>query len=49
MPGLVSNYFLDMLIKLQKQICRTVGPTLAASFEPLPRGQNIADSSFIYR
>ena len=29
------SYYLEMLDKLQKQICRTVGPSLAASFEPL--------------
>ena len=27
--------YLELLDKLQKQICRTVGPSLAASFEPL--------------
>ena len=27
--------FLELLDKPQKQICRTVGPSLAASFEPL--------------
>ena len=26
---------LELLDKLQKYICRTVGPSLAASFEPL--------------
>ena len=29
------SYYLDLLDKLQKQICRTVGPSLAASLEPL--------------
>ena len=29
--------YLELLNKLQKRICRTVGPSLAASFEPLPR------------
>ena len=29
--------YLELLGKLQKRICRTVGPSLAASFEPLPR------------
>ena len=33
-PGAPSSY-LDLLGKLQKQIRRTVGPSLAASFEPL--------------
>ena len=27
--------YLELLDKLQKPICRTVGPSLAASFEPL--------------
>ena len=27
--------YLELLCKLQKQICRTVGPSLAASLEPL--------------
>ena len=30
-----SNCFLELLDKLQKQICKTVGPLLAASLEPL--------------
>ena len=29
------SYYLELLDKLQKQICRTVGPSLAASLEPL--------------
>ena len=32
--GAPSCYF-DMLDKLQKQVCRTVGPTPAAFLEPL--------------
>ena len=30
-----SSCYLEMLGKQQKQICMTVGPSLAASFEPL--------------
>ena len=30
-----SSYSLELLDKLQKQICRTVGPSLTASLEPL--------------
>ena len=30
--------YLELLDKLQKQICGTVGPSLAASLEPLPHG-----------
>ena len=29
------SFFLELLDKLQKRICRTVGPSLAASLEPL--------------
>ena len=30
-----TNCYLELLDKLQKQICRSVGPSLAASLEPL--------------
>ena len=40
---------LDMLDKLQKWICRTVGPTLVASAEPLGHCRNIASLSFFCR
>ena len=39
--------YLELLDKLQKQICRTVGPSLAASHEPLAHHQNVA--SLFYR
>ena len=29
------SYYLELLDKLQKRICKTVGPSLAASLEPL--------------
>ena len=32
---------MDMLHKLQTQVCRTVGPSLAASLEPLVHCQNL--------
>ena len=35
-----SSCYLDMLDKLQKQICRTVGPSLVAFLEPLAYRQN---------
>ena len=35
--------------KLQKQICRTVGPSLAASLEPLAHCRNVASLSLFYR
>ena len=34
--------YLELLDQLQKQICRTVGPPLAASLEPLARCQCVA-------
>ena len=41
--------YLDLLDKLQKQICRIVGPSLAASVEPLAHYRNVASSSLFYR
>ena len=40
---------LELLDKLQKRICRTVGPSLAASLEPLAHGRNVASLSLFYR
>ena len=34
--------YLELLDKLQKQICRTVGSSLAAFLEPLAHCQNVA-------
>ena len=48
MTGAPSCY-LELLDKLQKQICRTVGPWLAASLEPLAHCQNVTSSSLFYR
>ena len=41
--------FLELLDKLQKRICRTVGPSLAVSLEPLAHRQNVVSLSFFYR
>ena len=41
--------YLELLDKLQKGICRTVGPSLAASLDPLARRQNVASLSLFYR
>ena len=38
--------YLEMLDKLQKWICRTDGPSLAASLEPLAHRRNVASWSF---
>ena len=40
---------LELLDKLQKWICRIVGPSLAASLEPLAHCQNVASLSLFYR
>ena len=41
--------YLEFLDKLQKRICRTVGPSLAASLEPLAHRRNVASLSLFYR
>ena len=41
--------YLDLLDKLQKQICRIVGPSLAASLEPLAYPRNVDSLSLFYR
>ena len=41
--------YLELLDKLQKQICRTVGPLLAASLEPLAHCWNVSSLSLFYK
>ena len=41
--------YLELLDKLQKRICRTVGPSLATSLEPLAHCRNVASLSLFYR
>ena len=41
--------FLELLDKLQKQICRSVGPSLAASLELLAHHRNVASLSLFSR
>ena len=41
--------YLELLDRLQKQICRTVGPSLAASLEPLAHHRNVASLYLFYR
>ena len=43
------NCYLELLDKLQKRICRTVGPSLATSLEPLAHCRNVASLSLFYR
>ena len=47
--GASSSYLALLLDKLQKRICRTVGPSLAASLEPLAHRRNVASLSLFYR
>ena len=41
--------YLKLLDKLQKRLCRTVGPSLTASLEPLAHHRNVASLSLFYR
>ena len=41
--------YLELLDKLQKQICRTVGPLIATSFELLVYSRNVASLSLFCR
>ena len=41
--------YLEMLNKLQKEICRTVGSSLAIPLEVLAHPQNVASLSLFYR
>ena len=43
------SFYLELLGKLQNQICRTVGPSFAASLEPLAHLGNVASLSLFYR
>ena len=43
------NYYLELLDRLQKRICRTVCPSFAASLEPLAHRRKVASLSLFYR
>ena len=43
------SFYLELLDKLQNRICRTVGPSIATSLEPLPHRRNVASLSLFYR
>ena len=45
----IPSCYLELLHKLQKRICRTVGPSLTTSLEPLAHHQNVACLSLFYR
>ena len=40
--------YLELLEKLQKRICRTAGPSLAASLEPLAHRRNVTSIRLLY-
>ena len=44
-----ASCYLELLDKLQKRICGTVGPSLAASLEPLAPCRNVTSLSLFYR
>ena len=44
-----SSCYLELVDKLQKRICRTVSPSLAASVEPLAHRRNVTSLSLFYR
>ena len=44
-----TSCYLDLLDKLQKPICRIVGPSLADSLEPLAYRRNVASLLLFYR
>ena len=43
------SWYLELLDKLQKQICRTVGPSLGTSLEPLTHRRNVASVNLFFR
>ena len=45
----VASCYLALLYKLQKRICRTVGPSFATSPEPLAHRRNVVSLSLFYR
>ena len=47
--AVAPSCYLEMLDKLQKRICRTVSPSLAAFLEPLIHRQNVVSLSLFYR
>ena len=47
--GSAPSCYLELLDKLRNWICRTVGPSLAASLELLAHRQNVASLSLFYR
>ena len=46
--AVAPSCYIGMLDKLQKQIYRTIGPSIAVSLEPLADHQNVASLSLFY-
>ena len=44
-----TSCYLEIVDTSQKQICRTVGPSLATFLEPLAHHRNVASLSLFYR
>ena len=44
-----ASCYLEILDKIEKQIFRTIGPSPAASLEPLAHHRNVASLSHFYR
>ena len=47
--GWYPNCYLELLDKLQKRICKSFGPALAASQEPVAHRRNVASLSLFCR
>ena len=47
--AVAPSCYLKMLDKLQKLIYRTADPSFAASLEPFPHRQNVANLNLFYR
>ena len=47
--AVAPSCYLELLDKPQKQICKTIGPSLAVSLEPLAHCQKVASSSLFFR
>ena len=47
--GWCPSSYLELLGKLQKEICRIVGPSIASSVEPMAHCRNVTSLSVFYR
>ena len=44
-----SSCYLELLDKLQKRVCKSIGPSVAACLEALAHRRNLASLSLFYR